>query len=1017
MKVPAHIRCAILLISLLLVPALQAQNPRGSLQGEVQDLRGARIHAAIVVVSDQEIGFQRTVRTDSRGEFRCDDLAPGVYHVAVSAEGFAAASSDIRVAVSTVGDMMVTLRPATVQQSVNVSGVGSSITTQPFDPTRTVQQAVITAQDLTDVPLAARSFANIAYMAPGTQPVEPSDPTKARITAVAFGGSSGLNVQLSVDGGDNTDDYIGGFLQNFSTDSIQEFAVQTASQYADTGRTVGGSVVIGTKRGTDEWHGGAAFYERAAGLNARFPIDNPAPQPKQPFARQNYVATLGGPIRKSKLWIFSSFEAVHENASINYSPGSLAEFQALSTLASSGLIPGVTSIPVANFTRVPFNDYMGSVRIDWSQSNRSQWFLRGAMDSYLTDNNLVQQATMPSTGVTTHANYFHVVLSNQFTFSPTWLASFNLSASTLVNAQARNSDLGFALAFPFSATASTVSGFETFGDQQFVTGITAFPVARKQEKYQLRYDVSHASGRHAPRFGVDFIHEPVLSGALSGTAEELHLFPLEPTDYLAAPAQFTADFHCAANATPGTECQGTPAGDGGFAQNIQRLGLYVHDAWRMTPNVTINYGLRYDTTFGLFQASGRSQLENPALATLKALEIPLLKGAPHDYRKAFAPRLGIAWSPTRAERLVMRAGVGMYWNDLAQNGWVAAFQAVNSVSAACVNPGDAGCIPGAAQGGAGALIDPNYHTPYALHASAGAQVAFNKDWTLSADWIHEQGVHGYRAYNYTPGYNLFSPLYAQDVATQQANVPGIALYKSDNRSRYDALSIRLQGNLAHWFNFTANYTLASAKTWGCTVGELFDYVNGVCNPKNAFGPGDYGPSGEDVRHRFVLVGMFQAPGGFQLSTLTQLESARPLTLTTPVDVNGTGDPGNDRAVINGVQTSLDQFRGTPYMQVDLKVARPFIFGDKKKSVTPFVEFFNLFDRNNPGNNYITDISALPNPVDNPSNATALCGPGGCLPIKNPKQLLVPAGALGDFFGPGTTVGIPFAAQIGVRFVF
>src|SRR5215475_7018971 len=107
------------------------------------------------------------------------------------------------------------------------------------------------------MPLAARSFANIAYLAPGTEPVEPSDPTKARITAVSFGGSSGLNVQLSVDGGDNTDDYIGGFLQNFSTDAIQEFAVRTSQEDADTGRTTAGSVVISSRRGSDQWHGGA----------------------------------------------------------------------------------------------------------------------------------------------------------------------------------------------------------------------------------------------------------------------------------------------------------------------------------------------------------------------------------------------------------------------------------------------------------------------------------------------------------------------------------------------------------------------------------------------------------------------------------------------------------------------------------------------------------------------------------------------------------------------------------------
>ncbi len=165
---------------------------------------------------------------------------------------------------------------------------------------------------------------------------------------------------LSVDGGDNSDDYIGGFLQNFSPDAIQEFAVQTALENADTGRTVGGSVMITTRRGTNDWHGEAGFYERAAALNARYPIENPAPLPKQPFSKQNYIGTLGGPIIKDKLWFFASFENVHENASIAYSPASLTQFNALSSLASQGLIPGVTFDSGAqqrsdSFSRLPGN--------------------------------------------------------------------------------------------------------------------------------------------------------------------------------------------------------------------------------------------------------------------------------------------------------------------------------------------------------------------------------------------------------------------------------------------------------------------------------------------------------------------------------------------------------------------------------------------------------------------------------------------------------------------------------------
>jgi len=280
----------------------------------------------------------------------------------------------------------------------------------------------------------------------------------------------------------------------------------------------------------------------------------------------------------------------------------------------------------------------------------------------------------------------------------------------------------------------------------------------------------------------------------------------------------------------------------------------------------------------------------------------------------------------------------------------------------------------------GAIIDPHYHTPYAIHATAGIQHAFNDHWILGADYTHETGMHGYRAYSF----------------------PDLDLFKSDNRSSYDGLMIRLQGNTRR-ASLIAHYTLSSAKTWGCVLGELWDYVNGVCHPLNPFGPGDYGPSGEDVRSRFVVSGIFHAPGGFEVSTLTQAESARPFTITA------TTAEGTQRITVDEVPTSLDEFRGTPYIQVDLRVARPVKFREGW-TVMPFIEFFNLFNRNNPGANYVTNEAALPLPASQ-------IGPLGVTGITSLKQLEVPAGALGDFFGPGTTVGIPFAAQLGVRVSF
>ncbi len=356
--------------------------------------------------------------------------------------------------------------------------------------------------------------------------------------------------------------------------------------------------------------------------------------------------------------------------------------------------------------------------------------------------------------------------------------------------------------------------------------------------------------------------------------------------------------------------------------------------------------------------------------------------------------MGIAYSPGSSGRTVVRAGVGLFYNDLAQNGFVDALRAVNEPFNGLLGPADQG-----------AIIDPKYHTPYALQASFGIEHSFG-NWNVDVHYEHQQGVHQYRRYEYVSG------------ATLPADSPSVSVFRTDNRSRYDGVSFLVSHRFTRRFEMSAHYTLASATTFGAVVGELFDYVNGVSNVNNPFGPGDHGPSGEDVRHRFVLSGTLELPGKFQFSTLSQFESARPFTIGTPVDVNGDGVDSNDRAVINGAQTKLDQFRGTPFIQIDLRVSREFKFGEKV-SIRPFAEFFNLFNRQNAGNNYVADISLLA-PANELANAQHICLNGDCsstAPIRSLDDVKRPAGALGDFFGPGTTVGIPFAAQLGFKIRF
>ena len=226
-KRAAHL--LLVLVYAVLTLSLQAQSPDGALVGTVSDATNARVAGASVKLSAKGLSWTRFAKTNSVGEFRIDSLPPGAYVVTVEASGFATKTGSVDIAVSSTPTIHVKLQPASVHQEVKVEGTGESLTNAPIETSSSVVKTTIGRQDLEDVPLASRSFANIAYLAPMTEPVEPSDPTKARITAVSFGGSSGLNVDLSVDGGDNNDDFIGGFLQNYSPDSMQEFTVRTGT--------------------------------------------------------------------------------------------------------------------------------------------------------------------------------------------------------------------------------------------------------------------------------------------------------------------------------------------------------------------------------------------------------------------------------------------------------------------------------------------------------------------------------------------------------------------------------------------------------------------------------------------------------------------------------------------------------------------------------------------------------------------------------------------------------------------
>ncbi len=257
-----------------------AQTFTGSLEGRVADTQGAVIQNAGVAARNMANNVVRRTTSATDGRFRIDGLEAGEYQITTTAPQFSDLQTRVVVRVSEVTSLTLRLHIAGSPESVDVRDSA-------LDRSSNVISNPITEREIHETPLANRSFANIAYLAPQTAPVEPSDPTKARTTAVSFAGSSGLNVDLSVDGGDDNDDYIGGFLQNYTPEAIREFNVRTAQFDPDTSRSNGGSIVISTLSGTNDWHTGVSGFFRTEVFNARNRLDNPQPNPKQPYSKQD----------------------------------------------------------------------------------------------------------------------------------------------------------------------------------------------------------------------------------------------------------------------------------------------------------------------------------------------------------------------------------------------------------------------------------------------------------------------------------------------------------------------------------------------------------------------------------------------------------------------------------------------------------------------------------------------------------------------------------------------------------
>ncbi len=921
-----HKRCQVIaLISALMLlscVSLWGQaTATATLQGTVTDKTQAVIKSAEVTAVSKATGATRTTTTNDSGEYRFD-LRPGVYTVKTSATGFSAAEAkDIEIFVGRTSTQNFTLNPGGVSETVEVTAAAPLV-----DQTKTDVSSNITPQQITDLPLIGRDIADLAYLAPGVKAADSYDPTKNRYSILSVNGEGGRNVNTTVNGVDNKDNTVGGPVMQLPAEAVQEFQVSTQRFSAVNGRSSGAAINVITKSGTNNFHGSAFGFFRDQALNADQKIpngDGTTSTINPPYSRQWFGGSIGGPIKKDKLFAFFAMERQREHTAIAESPTALQELSLVTSIPTS---QGVFGAQPSATIPTPFFENRINGRLDWTINNKHSAYL--------------SVSTQANNSLNDQSNGLFDLTEGNFTVNHLQVANLTLNSAlspTLVN----QATVGFQYwnnlidsstrtpLFTFPLAANTI---------QFGTN-TNVPQNSIQRKYQFKDDVSKTIGRHTLRTGFDFIYTPFMGGFFEFNPTLELDYSLLPSQILALPQGF---------ATPGLLVGGNANGGGMsiavgdptfIIKDAKQLGLYIQDDWKVTPRLTANIGLRWDRDFDFIGGSkvtdSRTFQELQAAAQFSPLAASLVAKKASDYSHGFSPRVGLAYDLTGQGKHVIRAGFGMYYDNTFQNIPLFMEQQANDTifqtafglsNGSDVVPGTS--IPLSAwnvvnspfpvipppshdltPGSIGRLMDPNYRTPVTEEFNGGYTWAITDKSVIEAEYVHVLSLHENKTINVDPNIpvdpnnittldrtgapgGFFRPL---DAAFAAAGVPTLGSVRDESsigRSRYDGMNLSYRQRSFHKTDLTFNYTLARAVGYNEDGGSFRYYPR---DPQNPLSPAEFGPAFNDERHHVTVAATSHLlPWGLEVSPILQVGSGRPydpISGNNMLNLGGGSDPG------------------------------------------------------------------------------------------------------------------------------
>ena len=969
MRVRLTVLCFIVLG--LVILSAPAQSPNGTISGIILDPSGGVIVGADVLIINEGTGVQYPGKANSEGYYVVPNVPPGTYRIQVSNSGFKTIiKPDIVVHVEDALAINFTLPIGAASEIVTVEGGSPLVNTE-----NAAVSTVIDRNFVESLPLNGRSFNTLLQLTPGVviastgnSPQSPgqfsvagqrTDANNFMVDGVSanFGVSSEANPGASGTGSAQAFSALGGTSSLVSVDALQEFRVETSTFSPEFGRNPGGQVVLTTRSGTNDFHGGAFEFFRNTVMDANDWFANSLGIPRAPEHHNDFGGFLGGPIWKDHTFFFLSYEGARldlpttSNVQVPYIPSSVPSCSAAPSIA-----PYLEAFPIPNgpvsattctgqfigssSNRATLN--AGSARIDHTFSERFAMFARynDAPSVFVQRVEGNNPSELASTEVDTRTLTvgFNAVLAEQ----KANIFRANYSTQKGINSTSLDS-FGGAVPPPSSLYLGSLpqeSNF-TFFDILDVASYQIGPSAKNTTR-QLNFvdDFSITIGAHQMKFGADY---RVIDLQEIPPRYSVDYISLSVADFLSSGGQAFLDSGTLASAK----------------LRSQSLSVYAQDSWKALSRLTLTYGIRWELApapdaLGATKLASWTNVENPSQIALAPFGTPVWQTTYGN----FAPRIGVAYALTDRGDFVLRMGAGIFYDlgvgtvaSLGSSFPNAAFGNLASVQLPVVDLSSfLPAISTAPPYGAVQAFDPNLKLPRSYQWSVALEKSFGGKQVVSATYVGQAGRDLLRQEAlYQPNSNFSS--------TFQLNL-------NDARSNYNALQLQyrrpLSDRLQALLNYTFSHSLDNASN---------DVVAGLSNTVIS-AANDYASSSFDVRHSFsgalsysiptaaksgplALVsrnwsidGVMVIRTGFPFNAalvttspgLTGVVTTRPdLVPGQPLWVSTSSAPGGKMLNIDAFSIPLTVRQGTEgrndipgfgLTQVDISLARKFAFSER-----------------------------------------------------------------------------------------